>query len=262
MKIQNISNYVYSNCETYPSLGILKSVFFLFSFLGIFTIIPSIVAKKFVAFGFLASIIIIYVISLLIFQRRCKVPYFILCPASKAVLGTFISLYFLFFTLWILEIQEKAAPAYVLLLVFSYIIILALLFAITITCVKKGVYRKTNKKRKKGINYTIIASCSSLGFFSAKILSDSFNKDIAIIISVLIFFGVVICGASGTTDFLKCYFILKYPVVSEQQWKKGAENLINHEKKMTAEKKFLLTIFLILLFLIIIGCFGHFIAKH
>ena len=181
MKIQNISNYVYSNCETYPSLGILKSVFFLFSFLGIFTIIPSIVAKKFVAFGFLASIIIIYVISL-----------FILCPASKAVLGTFISLYFLFFTLWILEIQEKAAPAYVLLLVFSYIIILALLFAITITCVKKGVYRKTNKKRKKGINYTIIASCSSLGFFSAKILSDSFNKDIAIIISVLIFFGVAI----------------------------------------------------------------------
>ena len=261
MKIQNIKKYVYKNCETYPSIEILKSVLFLFSFLVLFSVIPSIVVGKFLAFGFLISITIIYGILLYIFQRKCQTPYFILCPASKGILGAFISLYFLFYTLWILETQEIITLTHLIFIIILYIIILLLFFAVTIICIKCGVYT-LNKRKNKRIIYSVIAFCSSLGFFSAKILSNFLNSDITITICVLIFIGVTLCGASGTTNLMKCYFLLKYPIINEEQWKKGAENLIKQDNGVAKNNKIILYIILIILFIIAFGCFGNLVTGQ
>jgi hypothetical protein len=164
MELTNIKNYVGYASNNYPTYGVLKSSFFVFLYLCFIASIFSFVSERVICFSILLSVTIAYGIGLLLFQKKCKTPYFILRFVAKGTLGTMYSLVFLLLDFTLLETLGKVRLSYVLSLLGGYIILLFLFLFITVFKVKYNKY--SNMKSKSKNSYFLIGFASIAGIVS------------------------------------------------------------------------------------------------
>lgn len=261
MKLVNVKKYVNYYKDNYPSLDTLKSVFIVFMVFCCILSVLSIVSQKYICFSILLAYTLIYRISVTIFQKKCKTPYFILRFWVKGTLGTVMAVFFLLVLFTILDVTGRMSVGYVWKILSVYVLILSVLFAATLLCVKFGVYdekrKKKNKKKIPGkVAVGLISVFAILGMLTSRFFLSSLrnNQDMVIVVlTILVLLLVAICSW-GTTEYLRCYFILHYPVLDKNDWEHGSENLMKQPKtKPWIFGRVLTVLGIIVYFTIIIG---------
>lgn len=232
MKPENIRKYAEYHADNYPSLGMLKSTFWALLFFWFCGAVAALVSDRYICIGIITAYILIYRAAVSIFQRKCKTPYYVLRFFAKGILGTVLSVFFLLFVFLILEVTDRITAAYVIILTASYLTVLAVLNFATLLCIKHGVYAKKSDEKKRGKTIAVCgtaAVCALLGLIAARLAVSrlkAVDGDIVIAVFIALIFVVICLCSMGTTEFIKCYYILKYPELGSADPKRGAEDLV------------------------------------
>ena len=203
MKPENIRKYAEYHADNYPSLGMLKSTFWALLFFWFCGAVAALVSDRYICIGIITAYILIYRAAVSIFQRKC-----------------------------ILEVTDRITAAYVIILTASYLTVLAVLNLATLLCIKHGVYAKKSDERKRGKTIAVCgtaAVCALLGLIAARLAVSrlkAVDGDIVIAVFIALIFVVICLCSMGTTEFIKCYYILKYPELGSADPKRGAEDLV------------------------------------
>lgn len=248
MELDNIKGFIKRYSESYLYLSSIKSLSWMYIFLGIIPLGYGIITHKFIIASIVVIMVIFYiVISNILVRKMTSVSYYQRFLLSGSF-SLFTSLFFLMMAYSLVETvmpNMEAQILYSLTLGFAWFLAVFLIFSFEIYNAKKGKYSNAKSKKKNRVRVAAISSIGVvLGISLMKIASKWMTQAFAINVAIILFYIVSMLAALGIPNFLAGYFVKKYSIPGE-----SIPVCLFSRKKMSARKRKILKI--LIAFLII-----------
>lgn len=250
MELADIKGFIKRYSESYLFLSSMKSLSWMYIFIGLIPLCYGIVTRKFIVTSIVVTMVVFYIIITNILVRKMtSVSYYqrFLLSGSSSL---FTSLFFLMMPYSLVEtVMSSRMTKIVYSLVIGLVWILAvfLIFSFEIYNTKKGKYSKTKSREK---NRAGIAAISSIGAVSGislmKFASKWMTQEVALNVAIILPLIVSILAALGIPHFLVAYFVKKYSIPGE-----SLPVSLFSKKKMSAKKRKVLKILAICLIIFV-----------
>ncbi|GFI56559.1 hypothetical protein IMSAG013_01622 [Clostridiales bacterium] len=255
MELDNIKGFIKRYSESYLYLSSIKSLSWLYIFLGLIPLGYGIVTRKFIVTSIVVTMVVFYtVITNILVRKMTSVSYYqrFLLTGSSSL---FTSLFFLMMPYSLVEtaiFDRMTQIIYSLVIGFAWILAVFLILSFEIYNTKKGKYSKAKSKKKNRAGIAVAASIGGVsGVSLMKLASNWMTQEIALNVGIILAFIVSVLAALGIPHFLVAYFVKKYSISGESL----PVSLFSRKKMSTGKRKVLkifITCLIIFVFVITI----------
>ena len=237
MELEDIKGFIKRYSESYLFLSDIKSLSWMYIFIGLIPLCCGIVTRKFIVTSIVVTMVVFYtVITNILVRKMTSVSYYqrFLLTGSSAL---FTSLFFLMMPYSLVEtvISDRMTQiVYALAIGLAWILAVFLIFSFEIYNTKKGKYSKTKSKKKNRAGIAAISSIGAVfGISIMKFASKWMTQEVAINVVIILSYIVSVLAALGIPHFLVAYFVKKYSIPGESL----PVSLFSRKKKPATRKK-------------------------
>ena len=237
MELADIKGFIKRYSESYLFLSDIKSLSWMYIFIGLIPLCCGIVTRKFIVTSIVVTMVVFYtVITNILVRKMTSVSYYqrFLLTGSSSL---FTSLFFLMMPYSLVEtaiFDRMTQIIYSLVIGFAWILAVFLIFSFEIYNTKKGKYSKAKSKKKNRAGIAVAASIGGVsGVSLMKFASNWMTQEIALNVGIILAFIVSVLAALGIPHFLVAYFVKKYSIPGESL----PVSLFSRKKKSAPRKK-------------------------